>query len=83
MAENTSSAVKVEHYMTAPTKHTLKSASLLFTPPSWILRGPIHVIFVIAFVALLYSFWATIDQLVSAPLLLQREANTVQSVGAG
>ena len=83
MAENTSSAVKVEHYMTAPTKHTLKSASLLFTPPSWILRGPIHVIFVIAFVALLYSFWATVDQLVSAPLLLQREANTVQSVGAG
>lgn len=83
MADNTSSAVRVEHYMAAPTRHPLKAARLLFTPPSWILRGPIHLIFVISFAALLYSFWATVDQLVSAPLLLQREANTVQSVGSG
>lgn len=83
MAEADGSAPTVQHYLLAPVKHPIKAARLLYTPAGFVLRGPVYMIFVIAFGALLYSFWAIVDQIVAAPLVLQRESNIVEAIGSG
>ncbi len=83
MAEADGSAPTVKHYLVAPIKHPIKAARVLYTPAGFVLRGPIYMIFVIAIGGLVYSFVAIVDQLVTAPLVLQREANIVESVGSG
>ncbi len=64
-------------------RHTIKASRLLYSVPGFILRGPIYLIGLIMLAALIYSFWAKKDELVVAPLELQRESYTVQSVGSG
>lgn len=83
MSVDSGTKVTVQQVLIQPIKHTIKAARLLYTPPSYILRGPIYLIFVIAFGALLYSFWGRVDVLVTAPMKLQRESTTIQAVGGG
>jgi len=77
------SAIKVEQVLIPPVRHPIKAARLLYSAPTYILRGPIYLIFIILFVALIYSFWAKKDMLVIAPLILERESTTVEAIGSG
>lgn len=83
MAGESSTKVKIQETLIPPVRHPIKAARLLYTPPRYILRGPIYMIFVISFGALLYSFWGRKDMLVQAPMSLQRESTTIQAVGGG
>ena len=76
-------AVHIEPVLAATTKHPMKAAKLLYTPPGFILRGPIHMVFVVTFVGLLYSFWGTKDELVEASFRLERESSITQAIGGG
>lgn len=75
--------VQVQQVLIQPVRHTIAASRLLYTPPSVILQGPIWLIFIITFSAILYSIWGRKDELVAAPMRLQREATTIQSVGGG
>lgn len=79
----TRKAVKITPAPAAPSKHPIKAARLLYNTPSYILRGPIYLIFVILFFGILYAFWATKDVLVVAPLALQKDSFTIQATGEG
>ncbi|GEM_PF-1727526 len=83
MAVGANTKVRVEQLISQPVRHTIAAARLLYTPPSVILRGPIWLIGIITFSAIGYSFWGRKDELVTAPLRLQRESTTIQSVGGG
>lgn len=83
MAVQRNTKVQVQQVLIQPVKHTIGVARLLYTPPSYVLRGPIYLIFIITFAALAYSFWGKKDMIVQAPMRLQRESTTVQSVGGG
>ena len=76
-------AVHIEPVLAATTRHPIKAARLLYTPPGIVLRGPIHVVAVVTFVALLYSFWGTKDDIVEAPFRLERESSSTQAIGGG
>lgn len=76
-------AVHIEPVLAATTRHPIKAATLLYTPPGVILRGPIHMVFLVTFVGLLYSFWGTKDEIVEAPFRLGREASSTQAIGGG
>jgi hypothetical protein len=39
------SAVKVVHIPVQDVAHTMKAARLLYSAPSWVLRGPVYMIF--------------------------------------
>ncbi len=64
-------------------RHTIRASTLLYSAPGFILRGPIYLVFIIMITALLYSMWAKKDELVLAPLKLDRESYTVQAIGNG
>jgi len=64
-------------------RHPVRAATLLYTAPRFILRGPIYLVFVVIFGLLIYSFFATIDTVVSAPLTLQRQSISVQAINGG
>ena len=67
MAYSDGKAVQIKPLLAAvPTRHPIKAARLLYTPPSWVLRGPIYLIFIILFAAILYACWAKKDVLVMA-----------------
>jgi len=76
-------AIKIEQVLIPPVKHPIKAARLLYSAPTYILRGPIYLIFIILFVAFIYSFWAKKDMLVIAPLMLDRESTTIEAIGSG
>ena len=76
-------AVHIKPVLAATTRHPIKAAKLLYTPPGIILRGPIHVVFVVTFIGLVYSFWGTKDEIVDAPFRLEREASSTQAIGGG
>lgn len=78
-----SKAVHIKPVLAATTRHPIKAAKLLYTPPGVILRGPIHLVFVITFIGLVYSFWGTKDEVVEAPFRLEREASLTQAIGGG
>ncbi len=76
-------AVQVKPVLTAPVRHPVKAARLLYSLPSLLLRGPIYLVFLIVFVGLLYAFWAKQDVLVTAPIMLEKDSFTVQVTGGG
>jgi multidrug resistance efflux pump len=82
-AAGANTKVQVQQVLIQPVRHTIAASRLLYTPPSAILQGPIWLIFIITFGAIAYSFWGRKDELVAAPMRLQREATTIQSVGGG
>jgi len=65
------------------TRHPLKAASLLYSSPSAIFRGPVYFLFFTLIGMLIYSGYATKDTVVEAPLKLQRQAMVVQAIGGG
>ena len=83
MAGQSSTKVKIQETLIPPVRHPIKAARLLYTPPHYVLRGPIYMIFIISFGALIYSFWGRKDLLVEAPMTLQRESTTIQAIGGG
>jgi multidrug resistance efflux pump len=64
-------------------RHPIKAATLLYSAPKFVLRGPIYLMFITMFCMLFYSFVATTDTLVVAPLTLQRQTVTVQAISGG
>ena len=67
----------------AVVRHPIKAATLLYSAPKFILRGPIYMMFISMFAMLIYSTIATTDTLVSAPLTLQRPTVTVSAINGG
>lgn len=82
MAEE-SQAVQIEHAYLTPTRFPIKAARLLVSAPDWVLIGPVPIIAFILLASLAYTFWAVRDELVIAPLQLEREQVTMESVGPG
>ena len=76
-------AVRIEHAHLAMVRHPIKAARLLYTAPAWVLAGPIYLITLITFAGLAFSFWATKNELVNAPLVLERELAVVEAVQGG
>lgn len=76
-------AVQVKPVLTAPVRHPVKAARLLYSLPPLLLRGPIYLVFLIVFVGLVYAFWARQDVLVMAPIILEKDSFTVQVTGGG
>ncbi|HRQ82027.1 MAG TPA: hypothetical protein PKZ97_13025, partial [Azospirillaceae bacterium] len=66
-----------------PVRHPIKAATLLYSAPPAVLRGPIYMMFVVMISMFIYSIIATKDVLVTAPLKLQRQSVTVQAVSGG
>lgn len=67
----------------AEVRHPVKAATLLYSAPKFILRGPIYLMFVTMVAMLIYSVIATTDTLVSAPLTLQRRTVTIPAISGG
>ncbi len=82
-AVGASAAVKIKPVMASSVRHPIKSARLLYSLPPYMLRATIHLIFIIVFAALIYSFWARKSIIVNAPLILQKDSFTVQVTGDG
>ncbi len=76
-------AVQIEHAILTPVRHPIKAARLLYSAPSWVLAGPIYLITLITLASFAYSFWAVKDELVLAPLALERDSNTIEATGVG
>ncbi|HEX2964028.1 MAG TPA: HlyD family efflux transporter periplasmic adaptor subunit [Ignavibacteriales bacterium] len=58
-------------------------ATFLDTPPSWVLRGPIYLIFVILIGALIYSTIVEVDDTVTSALIIKGEDYVVQAPFSG
>ena len=80
MAKKTSQQAK---NIAVEVRHPIKAATLLYSAPKFILRGPIYFMFITMFCMLFYSFVATTDTLVVAPLTLQRQTVTVEAINGG
>ena len=61
----------------------MRAAKILYSPPGVVLRGPIYMVFLVVFGALVYSVFAKKDILVVAPLKLERKIHTVEALGGG
>ncbi|MCY3019245.1 MAG: hypothetical protein NTW87_09495 [Planctomycetota bacterium] len=84
MAESQGTAVKIIHIPVQDVAHTMKAARLLYSAPSYVLRGPIYLIFVISFSALIYSFYGEVADLVTCPNLeLKAEITKIQAPKSG
>jgi hemolysin D len=82
MAENRKAA-RIDHAFFAPVRHPIKVARLLYSAPSWVLAGPIYLVAIMTFTGLAYSFWGTKDEMVAAPMVLERESVTIEAVKGG
>jgi hemolysin D len=82
MADNRK-AVRMDHAYFVPVRHPIKVAKLLYSSPSWVLAGPIYLVAIMTFTSLAYSFWGTKDELVVAPMVLERESVTIEAVKGG
>lgn len=76
-------AVQVERAYLAHVRHPIKAARLLYSAPSWVLRGPVYLIAIISVAAVCYSFVAKKDELVVVPLVLERASGTIEAVVGG
>jgi len=82
-AEAQGSAVKIVHMPVQDVAHTMKAARLLYSAPTYVLRGPIYLIFVITFTALVYSFFGRVDKLVPCRLELKADYTKVTAPKRG
>lgn len=83
MARKRSQPDKTEKSAGNQVRHPIKAANLLYSAPGIVLRGPIYVMFLTMISLLIYSFVAKQDELVAAPLALQRQVVSVQAIGGG
>lgn len=82
MAADQTSAVRVVMPV-QDVAHTMKAARLLYSAPSFILRGPIYMIFIITFAAVVYSFFGRVDKLVTCRLELRADVTKIQAPRRG
>ncbi|MBF0587874.1 MAG: HlyD family efflux transporter periplasmic adaptor subunit [Magnetococcales bacterium] len=78
-----SQAVRVRHAHLKSVRHPLRVARLIYSAPSWVLAGPLYIVAAIVLSSLAFSFWAKKDDLVMAPIILERESVTIEAVGTG
>ena len=64
-------------------RHPIKAATLLYSAPPFVLRGPIYMMFVTMVAMLVYSFIATTDTLVRSPVKLERQSIPIPAIGGG
>ncbi|CAK0775647.1 putative HlyD family efflux transporter periplasmic adaptor subunit [Azospirillaceae bacterium] len=83
MTKKSNVSSKVKTPPPTPVRHPLKAAALLQSASRFVLRGPIYGAMISASFMLVYSSIATIDELVSVPLTLQRRSTTIQSISTG
>ncbi|WP_319778229.1 HlyD family efflux transporter periplasmic adaptor subunit [Maridesulfovibrio sp.] len=84
MAIDERKTVKFEQQaIAASVRHPIKAAKLLYSVPSFILRGPIYIVFLLLVTLVVYSFWARKDVLVTAPMTIVTESTTIQAIGGG
>ncbi|MBI1321197.1 MAG: HlyD family efflux transporter periplasmic adaptor subunit [Candidatus Hydrogenedens sp.] len=83
MAKTATAQVKSPSTANPQVRHPIKAAALLYSAPGFILRGPIYVMIISLVAMLIYSIIATMDNLVVAPLKLQRQTVTIQAIGGG
>ncbi len=81
--QSSKGGVRVEQRLAHDTRHAVRAAKILYSPPGVVLRGPIYMVFLVVFGALVYSAFAKKDILVVAPLKLERKIHTVEALGGG
>ncbi|MDP6623557.1 MAG: HlyD family efflux transporter periplasmic adaptor subunit [Alphaproteobacteria bacterium] len=81
--QSSKGGVRVEQRLAHDTRHAVRAAKILYSPPGVVLRGPIYMVFLVVFGALVYSVFAKKDILVVAPLKLERKIHTVEALGGG
>ncbi len=64
-------------------KFSATAENFIQTQPGFILKGPIYIIFIILFTAVIYSFYAVVDTKVTTTLAVLGEEYIVQSPVAG
>lgn len=79
MTEKTVKAVRLVRLPEPEVRHPIKAATLLYSAPNYILRGPIYMIFVITFSALIYSFVGRVDDIVVCNLELVAPEDVIQA----
>src|SRR4051812_24362025 len=82
-ASGKSELVRVDAAGSGKQRHSIPAATLLYSAPGFVLHGPVYLMFVSMFAMLVYSFFASKDIIVMAPLTLQRQAVTIQAVSGG
>ena len=83
MAESDGSAVRVVNTPGQDVAHTMKAARLLYSAPSYVLRGPIYIIFLITFTGLIYSFYNKVTQQITCRMTVQADFTRVQAPNGG
>jgi len=83
MAAEEGTAVRVVHMPVQDVAHTMKAARLLYSAPSYVLRGPIYIICLITFSGLIYSFINRVDKMVTCRLELKADYTKVQAPKRG
>jgi hemolysin D len=78
-----SEPVRIDSAGSGKQRHSIPAATLLYSAGSFVLHGPVYLMFISMFAMLVYSFFASKDIIVMAPLTLQRQAVTIQAVGGG
>lgn len=67
----------VNHLLATPTRHPIKAARLLYSPPPLMLRLPIYSVFIVLLSGAVYSYFAKKDVVVAAPLVLKKDSFTI------
>lgn len=83
MAESEGSAVRVVNTPVQDVAHTMKAARLLYSAPSYVLRGPIYIIFLITFSGLIFSFYNKVTQQITCRMTVQADYTRVQAPNGG
>lgn len=67
----------VNHLLATPTRHPIKAARLLYSPPPLMLRLPIYSVFIVLLSGAVYSYFARKDVVVAASLVLKKDSFTI------
>jgi hemolysin D len=78
-----SQPVRVDSAGSGKQRHSIPAGTLLSSTHAFVMHGPVYLMFISAFAMLVYSFFASKDIIVMAPLTLQRQAVTIQAVSGG
>ena len=78
-----SEPVRVDSAGSGKQRHSIPAGTQLSSTHGFVLHGPVYLMFISAFAMLIYSFFASKDIIVMAPLTLQRQAVTIQAVSGG
>jgi multidrug resistance efflux pump len=63
--------------------HTMKAARLLYSAPSFVLRGPIYIVFLVTFTGLIFSFMYKVGEYVTCRMEVKADYTRVQAPRGG